>query len=153
MREVIPYVRKHDPYPPDVRPGLIADGLIRNEVGEPYNKPPNKGEQLYIEQKLTSYYNKNWPTIIMRILKFRAPLVANGQSLTSESIKVDPSNPIYFHVDWLRPGKHVYLVEHDNEPVASDGEEGQDEKKFNAFLKSKIVKGKVSQQHLSLIHI
>jgi hypothetical protein len=81
----------------------------------------------------------------MRILKFKTPLVANGQSLSSESIKVDPSNPIYFHVDWVRPGKHIYVVEHDNSRVASDGEEGQDERKFEDFMKKKMVKGKLAE--------
>ena len=46
-------------------------------------------------------------------MKFKNPLVANAHALTSLTSKVDQSNKNYFHIDWVRPGRHTFLVEHD----------------------------------------
>ena len=51
----------------------------------------------------------------MSIMKYRNPLVANAHNLTTLSAKVDPNHKMYFHIDWMRPGKHVFVVEHDKE--------------------------------------
>ena len=47
--------------------------------------------------------------------------------------KSDPANPIYFHIDWVKPGKHVYVVNHDQDVIHSDGEEGKEAKRFEKF--------------------
>ena len=41
------------------------------------------------------------------------PLVANAHTLSALSTKVDEYNKIYFEVGWVKPGRHVFLVEHD----------------------------------------
>ena len=46
MRTVIEFCEKEDPNPPDkrIKAKLIADGLMRPEVGEPVNEKPNDHE-------------------------------------------------------------------------------------------------------------
>ena len=46
----------------------------------------------------------------MRLLRYANPLVANAHKLTSITSKIDPGQKVYFHVDWVKPGKHTYLV-------------------------------------------
>ena len=79
---------------------------------------------MLINTKKQRYYEDHWSSVIIRIMRYKHPLIANIQSLTSHVTKSDPSNPIYFHIDWLKPGKHYYVVNHDNENVYSSGEEG-----------------------------
>ena len=41
------------------------------------------------------------------------PMVANAHTLSALSTKVDEYNKIYFEVGWVKPGRHVFVVEHD----------------------------------------
>ena len=62
---------------------------------------------------MKAYYEAKWSSVIMSILKYKNPVVANAHALTSLSTTVDPSHQMYFHIDWVRPGKHIFVVEHD----------------------------------------
>jgi len=46
-------------------------------------------------------------------MQFKNPNVANAHALTAMSAKVDQATTNYFHIDWVRPGRHTFVVEHD----------------------------------------
>jgi len=85
-----------------IRPGC-ADGKT----------PLSQHEKRLLDAKLDSYYEDNWSHIIVSILQMKNPLVANAHTLSALSTKVDQSSKIYFDVGWVRPGRHVFCVEHD----------------------------------------
>lgn len=87
-------------------PELIVQGLIRPECGPPYNKPMKDHEKSKIDSKLKDYYDQNWSSVILNIMKFKNPLVANAHALTTISSQVDQSSKNFFHIDWVRPGRH-----------------------------------------------
>ena len=112
MREVITFVKDNDPDPPDVLSPLIADGLVRAECALP-GRSLKEYEQSLVKAKLAVHYEENWSSTILACTGYKNPMVANAHSVTSLSTQVDQTNPIYFHVDWLRPGRHHFVVEHD----------------------------------------
>ena len=73
--------------------------------------------QKIVAARKQQYYEENWSTLIMRVLRYKNPLVANAHKLTSVTSKIDPGSKVYFHVDWVRPGRHVFLVQHDSQEV------------------------------------
>jgi len=68
------------------------------------------------------YYAENWSKLIMQILRYRNPLVANAHMMTSITNTIDPTNKVYFHIDWLKPGRHTFLIQHDNNEITIDDE-------------------------------
>ena len=52
----------------------------------------------------------------------------------------DPTS-IYFHIDWLKPGRHVYAINHSNAPVYEDDEDMITSKLMQG-IRSKIAKQK-----------
>ncbi len=61
--------------------------------------------------------------------------------MTKESLKTDSDSKVYIHVDWVKPGKHTYLVHHVSEDATSD-EEDEPKTAFNFFMKPKVTKAK-----------
>ena len=53
----------------------------------------------------------------MKIMRYKNPLVANAHMMTSITNKIDTEAKIYFHIDWLRPGRQTFLIQHDNEDI------------------------------------
>ena len=51
---------------------------------------------------------------------------------------IDKNNQMYFHVDFVAPGKHVFFVKHDPDEIHSDGEDGQASKKLSDFFREKM---------------
>ena len=48
--------------------------------------------------------------------------------LTNITTEIDPNQKIYFHVDWVKPGRHTFLIRHDNDDIKlEDGEQEQEE--------------------------
>ena len=91
MREIIQFCTENDADPPNFIPELIQQGLIRPECGLPHNAPMKDFEKSKIDTKLKDYYDNNWSSVIINILNFKNPLVANAHALTSISAKVDQS--------------------------------------------------------------
>jgi len=81
----------------------------------------------------------------MSILQYKNPLVANAHALTTLSAKVDPANPVYFHVDWVRPGRHTFVIEHDK-GGAILGDDEFYEVRLQEFMETKMREGKKSDQ-------
>jgi len=46
------------------------------------------------------------------MLRFQRPHIANIHQMTKFSIQNDPSQPIYVHVEFLKPGKQIYCISH-----------------------------------------
>ena len=55
------------------------------------------------------------------------PLVVNAHQLTKESLKMDPNSPLYVHIDWVKPGRHTFVIKHD-----ADGPDGMPEEETSA---------------------
>ena len=82
-------------------------------------KPHEKSQ---VAAKLKTYYETSWSSVILNIMRFKNPLVANAHALTAISSQVDQSSMNYFHIDWVRPGRHTFVIEHDigNEVLDQD---------------------------------
>lgn len=61
---------------------LISYNLIRPECGEPTNVKLNDHEQRLIAAEFADYYEEHWSSIILAIMQFKNPLVANAHNLT-----------------------------------------------------------------------
>lgn len=55
-----------------------------------------------------------WNRVIMSLIKYKNPKVINAEHFSSKSLLngVDKNDPVYFHVDWVKPGKSFYAVQH-----------------------------------------
>ena len=78
----------------------------------------------------------------MKILRFKNPLVANAHMLTSITNQIDPNTKVYFHLDWLKPGRHTFIINHDNDNIKFNDKEEKEEQKGLAMLLSKLKKPK-----------
>ena len=65
------------------------------------------------------------------------PLVANAHTLSALSTKVDEYNKMYFEVGWLKPGRHVFVVEHDEGGAILDDTQVY-EQRLNKFMADKM---------------
>ena len=43
-------------------------------------------------------------------MRYKNPLIANVSNITSITQQLEMNQDIYFHIDWVRPGRHVYAV-------------------------------------------
>lgn len=120
MREVVEFCKENDPYPPDPIPQMVIDGLIRQQCAQLTREQLNANEQQKYETWMQAYYEAQWSSVIMAIMRYRNPLVANAHTLTTLSAKVDPNHKMFFHIDWVKPGKHMFVVEHDKESIILD---------------------------------
>ena len=73
-----------------------------------------------VDLRLEEFYENYWSSVIMTIMEYKQPLVANAHTITNASTKVDPNNKIYFHIDWVKPGRHTFVVEHDHTKEIGD---------------------------------
>jgi len=62
-----------------------------------------------VEQVTNDYYIQNWDRIIMKLMRFANPQIANFEAL--ESLKIDPTEKIYFYTAWLKPGQNTYVIQ------------------------------------------
>ena len=137
MRNVITFCEANDPYKPDFIGMMIDDSLIRRECGSPDNAPLTSHESTILKNQVDQYYKENWSKVILVIMRYKNPLIANVNQMTSLSEVMDENQEIYFHMDWLKPGRHVYVIEHSVGEVAVDDDDAQDIKKMLA-LREKI---------------
>ena len=56
-----------------------------------------------------NYYSERWPTLLMEMIPYHKPMIANVQSLTSISEEFELGD-IYIHCTFLKPGLHSYVV-------------------------------------------
>ena len=59
-----------------------------------------------------AYYREHWHRIIFSMIRYKNPSVANADAYSVSTFEQDKTNPIFFHVEFMKPGKSTYLVEH-----------------------------------------
>ena len=82
------------------------------------------------------------------MMRFNKPQIANAHTLTNDSLKYDPNQPVYVHVDWLAPGRHTYCISHDEREVS-------DKEQIEAPIKSRrfsILFGKKPDKQKFYVH-
>lgn len=109
MTEVIDYCIKNDANRPDFEQDCVADGSIRPSATGPEAVPKHPKEVEALEQKMATYYKENWHRALLSLLGYKKPYIASLENYTLISLK---TSPIYFHIDFLKPGKTTYIIEH-----------------------------------------
>ena len=107
--------------------------------------PLKENEQNLVKVRLLDYYETSWSSVIVNIMKFKNPLVANAHALTTISAKVDQSSMNYFHIDWVKPGRHTFVIEHDIGNEVLD-ENQQYEERWQKFKEEKLRDGAKDNQ-------
>ena len=82
----------------------------------------------------------------MSIMQFKNPLVANAHNLTSLSSKVDRVNQLFFLIDWVKPGRHHFTIQHDKGGKILDRNDFYEQRVSN-FMQHRMIKGKKSNEN------
>lgn len=69
MVEVVQYCLHNDLDPPNFEEECITDSLIRAE----HAGRLNADERRIVNLRAEAYYNTHWPTVLMRMLRFKKP--------------------------------------------------------------------------------
>ena len=69
------------------------------------------------------------------IMRYKNPLIANVNQMTSLSEKMHDNQEIYFHIDWVKPGRHIYTIEHTPDEIYTDDEAEKEGKMFEEMRK------------------
>ena len=141
MREVVEFCKEEDPAKPDFLGRLVDEGVIRRECAGSDKAPLTEHERSLLKNQISQYYKDNWSRVILQIMRYKNPLIANVNQMTSLSEKMHENQEIYFHIDWVKPGRHVYAIEHTPEPIYS-GDEAEKEGKMLEEMRAKIAKQK-----------
>ena len=120
MQQVIPYVSKHDPLKPDFVQECVNDMTIRPECGGLNPEKPNDKQNEAIFAKQEKYYIENWHRALLSLIRYKNPAVANADSHSLLSFRDNPKDPLYFHVDFVKPGKCTYFVEFEHKTTEVD---------------------------------
>lgn len=116
MREIIPFCMDNDENPPDFAEMLFTEKVIKKRL--PLNpKELTEEQKKLLDGRKNRYYEENWSKMILKIMRFRNPLVANAHTLTSITNTIDSGSKVYFHIGWLKPGRHNFVIQHDNDEI------------------------------------
>ena len=69
-------------------------------------------ERHIVENTKSQYYANNWKSVLMTMMRYKKPMVANAHQLTEESLKHDSKQPFYMFLAWLKPGRHTFVISH-----------------------------------------
>jgi len=58
------------------------------------------------------YYQENWHRTLLALTRYKNPSVANAENYSLMTLNLDSQQSIFFHVDFIKPGKATYVVEH-----------------------------------------
>ena len=133
MRSIVEFCAENDPYKPDFLGKMIGEGIIRRECTpneDNDNAKMNSHEKQLLQNQVHQYYKENWASVILIIMRYKNPLIANVNQISSLSEELDANQEIYFHIDWLKPGRHVYAIEHTIGEVAEDDDHAAEVKKL-----------------------
>ena len=106
------------------KPNFLSLAIRTRAISETFAEPGaaaslTAADRLKLDAKLEDvargYYDDNWQAAILRMLRFQRPHVANVHKMTKFSIETDPTQKIYAHVEFLKPGKQVYCVSYKGE--------------------------------------
>lgn len=70
----------------------------------------NEQEKDAVIKERDMYYKKNWHRVLYPLLGYKSPSVANADLYSLESMSTNLNEKIFFHVDFMRPGKSTYVV-------------------------------------------
>ena len=118
MQEVVPYCMKNDLSPPNFTEECVADGLIKPKKDGRLTEDMQKTVQLYAE----AYYQTYWQEVLLKMMRFKKPQIANAHLLTNESLQFIAEKPVYICAAWVPPGRHTYCVSYDSEDVSTTEE-------------------------------
>ena len=59
--------------------------------------------------KEQAYYQQFWHKALNAIIRYRHPQVANSEAYSILSLE---NEPIFFHAEFMKPGKNVFCVEY-----------------------------------------
>lgn len=113
MRNLLTFLLKHDMHKPSFVEMAFKDGNIRKicttgDHAEPYNDE----ELVAIKQKEDEHYAKNWHKIIMPFMRYKYPSVAATDQYSYKNLALDNEDPLYFHVEMVKPGRSTFVVQH-----------------------------------------
>ena len=57
------------------------------------------------------YYAEHWHRVLYQLIGYKNPSVANADLYSLLSLRMNTNEPIFFHVDFMKPGKNIYLIE------------------------------------------
>lgn len=114
MQEVVPFCIEHDRARPDLKLECANQGTVRPYCVGPDAEPLNADEREAIVAERDRYYKKNWHRVMYRMLGYKSPSVANADLYSLASLETNKDEKIYFHVDFMKPGKNTYVVEHND---------------------------------------
>ena len=85
MRPVEAFCRKEDPFKPDFIGRLMDEGVIRRELKgrDKIHTLLNETEKELLDRQEEQYYKENWSSIILEIMRYKNPLIANISNITS----------------------------------------------------------------------
>ena len=98
-----------------MRPNFVAqaarDGDIRKECMTVNNpEPMNETELAAVKAKEDLYFANHWHKIIMPFLRYKTPSVAATEQFNFKNISLDISDPLFFHVDMVKPGRNTFVI-------------------------------------------
>lgn len=64
------------------------------------------------------YYKGNWEIVLMKMMRYKKPMVANAHWLTKESLKMEGGSEVFIHLAWVKPGRHTYVISHNPESIS-----------------------------------
>ena len=70
-----------------------------------------KEEKAQVAQLEETHYNDHWHQIIMPMLRYRFPHVANEDGFPLKQVKVTRESPLYFHLQFVKPGRSTFVVQ------------------------------------------
>ena len=72
----------------------------------------NDSEVGWMKQRRYEYYFEHWHRVLLQKLRYKHPCVANADNYSLLTLKSFHEQQIFFHVDFIKPGKSTYVVEH-----------------------------------------
>ena len=93
----------------------VKQKKIQEHRGEPDgiddNDPLTEKELQAIQNCEDEYYRENWQAALLRMIRYQKPLIANVHKMTKFNLE-DPDQTLYAHIDFQKPGRHIYVVSH-----------------------------------------
>ena len=115
MRNVVEYATANDPKKPDFGQDCVEEGTVRRSAIGRDAETKTPEEVSALQEREDQYYRENWHRALLGLLKYKNPAVASMDNHTLLARRADDEEsqaPIYFHVDFVKPGKTTYMVEH-----------------------------------------
>ena len=109
---MLDFLVANDKYAPDFIKQAVDKQLVRDLcIDEQAPQPLTENEQESIRKLSEEYYEKHWHRIIMPLLKYKHPHVANKEQIALSTLKLSQEEPLYFFVAHVKPGRCTYVVQ------------------------------------------